>query len=84
MTEQKGRNYSFYEKMYGIPEGTVNWYHCGNCYCRIRVNTLEAAYAVQKIASKETANGGWFHGMQLGSIQAMEQPDGSFHYELMC
>ena len=84
MNEVKVRDYSYYEKMYQIPAGTVVWYHSGNCYSRIKVNTLEAAKAVQKIASMETANGGYMHGVRLGSVEAIIQDDGSFLYELTC
>lgn len=84
MNEVKVRDYSFYEDKYGVPAGTVVWYHSGNCYSRIVVNTLEAAFAVQKIAGKETANGGFMHGMRLGKVEATEQEDGSFHYDITC
>ena len=84
MNEVKVRDYSYYEKMYQIPAGTVVWYHSGNCYSRIKVNTLEAAKAVQKIASMETANGGYMHGVRLGSVETIIQDDGSFFYELTC
>ena len=84
MSEVIKHDYSFYEKMYKLPAGTVVWYHSGNCYSRIKVNTLEAAKAVQKFASKETANGGYMHGVRLGSMDAQPQPDGSTHYDITC
>ena len=84
MNEVTKPDYSFFEKMYQIPAGTVVWYHSGNCYSRIKVNTLEAAKAVQKIASMETANGGYMHGVRLGSLDIIEQEDGSNHYDITC
>ncbi len=84
MNEVKDRDYSFYEDKYGIPAGTVVWYNSGSCYSRIGVNTLQAAKAVQRIAGMETANGGYMHGERLGTISALQQPDGGTHYDITC
>ena len=67
-----------------IPAGTVVWYNSGSCYSRIGVNTLQAAKAVQRIAGMETANGGYMHGARLGTISALQQPDGGTHYDITC
>lgn len=77
-------DYSFYEREYQIPAGTVVSYGSGSCFCRITVNTLEAAKAVQKIVSMDTVYGGWLHGLPLGRIMEHTQPDGTTHYELTC
>ncbi len=84
MNAVQDRDFSFYEKMYGIPAGTVVSYNSGNCYSRICVNTLDAAEAVQKIARQETANGGYMHGVRLGRSEALQQPDGGTHWSITC
>lgn len=82
--QSDGTEFGFYAMCYGIPSATIVWYHSGNCYSQIVVNTIEAAKAVHEIAKKDTANGGWMHGMPLGIISAVQQPNGGTHYAVTC
>lgn len=60
-------------EQFGILPADVVWYHHGSCYDRVEVTTLVAAKKVAKVVERETANGGFFHGMPLGGIEASDK-----------
>ena len=64
---------------FNINADDVVWYHGGCCYDRIGVKTKTAANAVSKAVKNRSVNGGWFHGMQLGS-----QSKSGGVYDVMC
>lgn len=75
MTEEEkkdGRKY--YAKEFGIPVEDIIWGKVGICYGTIVVKTRESAKKISKKVKAEgrTANGGFMHGMLLGSITEYE------------
>lgn len=65
---------------FGISVDVVEDYNSGSCYDRIWVKTRAAAKIVKKAMAGTTVNGGMFHGMPLGQIEA--NSDGTF--SVMC
>lgn len=79
MKDSREQESKWASKKFGIPADEVLCYHSGSCYDRVVVSTKSAARKVSKIASLGTVNGGWYHGMQLGSITPT--PEG---FEVIC
>lgn len=67
-------------KRFNIPMDDIVWYNSGICYSRIVVKTEESALKVHEKVKGHTANGGWFHGMPLGSYSQTKEG----HYDVTC
>ena len=68
MSEMTERIRQWLAGRFGIAPESIEWYNSGICYDRIIVNTEEAALKVQAAAKGTYANGGMFHGMELGKL----------------
>lgn len=71
-------------KKFGIPQEDIVWYNSGICYSRIVVTTQSSAEKVREAVKGENVNGGFLHGMSLGSIGEKKEKDGSITYDVMC
>lgn len=78
--EQQASARQWIASRFGVSPETVRWFNAGSSYDRVIVTTRESAERISRAASKDTANGGYFHGMQLGRIT--ECADGTF--DVMC
>jgi hypothetical protein len=78
-TEETKRQNDWVAKKFGIQPEQVIGYNSGSSYDKVWVRDRATAEKVSKRVSKETCNGGYFHGMNLGNISKY---DGKF--EVMC
>lgn len=67
-------------EMYDIPAEDILWYNSGICYSRVLVKTEESANKIYEKVKDYTVNGGWYHGMSLGSYTKTKEG----YYDVMC
>jgi hypothetical protein len=57
---------------FGIDVNEIVTHHSGNCYDRCIVRSMAAAEKVKAAVAGQTINGGYMHGLPLGSITKID------------